>query len=226
MSMNYVENVTAYYVKLIDEDDPTFFASPECITALGIGYDEFRRRVSDIDSTIFGTSVQITTTGTGYNLGSPVSPVRIMGLPTNLTGPRVSQLLKVAHVDTGTGVALSYLVPAGSMDELNVVSAQYKYFLYGTVLHISRAASIPLRLEYIPVSIVDWSRSVTGNNEWIDELVEFHDVIALLAYANYASVDGYQSPEVDALLARRLQSLQDHLQGRVAERNRFVKEIW
>ena len=94
-----------------------------------------------------------------------------------------------------------------------------RYILGGTVLRFSESQSgETVRIEYVPVSAVDWTRLTAGDNEFVDDFDAFHDLIALYAYKQYSIRDGAPNPELDGQLARREVELELYLSaGRVPE---------
>jgi hypothetical protein len=170
--------------------------------------------VTDHDPHIFATRVTITASGKSYDLADTNNAVTVMGPPvvgppSHPTNTRLDTLVAVASVDSSDDFAY-YLDPAASWTELTQGPANY-YLLAGTVLYFSDDRSDTLRLEYVPVSAVDWTRQTAGDNEWMDELVNYHDIIAQLAYLHYAPMDSARSSEIEVLLQRRLSALNAYL---------------
>jgi len=108
-----------------------------------------------------------------------------------------------------------------------------KYMLQGTKLHFQQVPSAILRVEYIPASTVDWTNlsqtlppAVPPNAEFVDDMVQFHDVIALMAAKSYLMVDA-PDPRSTGQYERQLKTRSDQLKefltrGRLVPANRYV----
>jgi len=213
----YVEDVYNRFKRYIDEPDQTFVSDAVAQDFLSIGYDEFRAIVESIDPYFYATGVELTLSNQqGYDLAT--GPDTILGASPN--HPRMSRLLEVLSID-GNGVYPWAQVPSGRARRRGERTVQ----LAGTVLAFSEVVTGTILLIYSPVPNVDWSKTAAGDNEFIDDLTQFHDIIALLAYEQYAVQDGAQNQGIDKLLARRRAALEDYLQKRAVESTQFVRRI-
>jgi len=218
----FVDGVGDLFRLYCDEDDETFLAAAQVTGALTVGYSQFRRQVVTTDPYSYTTRVSISPTADSYDLASVANPTRILGasLAPGAT-LRMYQLIKVVNVDTAGDVNWYYR-GAGSVEEMDRLSN--RYVLSGTVLRFSSDQSgETVRLEYVPVSAVDWTQLTTGDNEFIDDFDAFHDLIALYAYKQYSIRDGAANPELDKQLALREVDLDLYLNGgRVPEMSDHV----
>jgi len=209
MALLYVENVGTLFDFYTDEKDQTGLTNAERIMILGQGYDEFRNIVSDYDSHFFSARTTIAVSGTSYDLADAANPVRVMG--NNPTTTRLSRLIKVAAVDA-SGNFEYYFEPAASWEELEQRSCLY--FLAGTTIYFSETVASAVRLEYLPTAAATvWvvGNLTAGTNAWIDELVEYHDIVALLACLHYAVPDVERNAALEPLLQKRLNDLYAYL---------------
>jgi hypothetical protein len=230
LNFKYVRQVSDYFRKIVDESDNTFMSNADAAQWLEIGYDEFRFFVSDIDPQqyhkVFTTPV-ITTNE--YDLALPiVGPPAydaILG-PNAVDAGRMQQLLRVTTINTGTtpnvGVVLE---PVYSYESL--VSSGHtwrnKYILQGTKLLFSYTPAMAFRIEYIPVSSVDWTKQGSADTEWIDDNIQFHDIIALNAAKSYMMADGASSKQIESQLIQRNSQLREFLaRGRSIPASRYV----
>lgn len=213
----YVENVYERFKRYIDEPDQTFVSDAIAQDFLALGYDEFRAIVESIDPYFYATGADLTLSGQQeYDLA--MGSVAILG--PNVNRPRMSRLLEVLSVN-GNGVYPWTQVSSSRAVRRGERTVQ----LAGTFLSFSEVVTGTIRLIYSPVSSVDWSKTTAGDNEFIDDLTQFHDVIALLAYEQYAVQDGARNDGIDKLLFRRRAALEDYLQKRAVESTQFVHRI-
>lgn len=200
----YVDQVAALFRQYIDEPDRTFVTDADVATYLSQGYAEFRRTVMEVDNNRYVHRVTVPFgAGLTYDLADVANAVVIMGAGP-LTDPRLERALQLWTQDAA-GNRLWQYMPVGNIEDLEQGQAGYaglmslsvsRYMLDGTVLRISANPNQSIILRYVPASTVDWTRQTSGDNEWIDDLEPFHDLIALKAYAQYAIRDAAESPEV------------------------------
>ena len=213
----FVDGIGDLFRLYCDEDDETFLAAAQVTSALTVGYDQFRRQIVQTDPYSYAARVSISPTSDFYDLADAANPTRILGASLAPAGTRrLYQLLKVVNVDTA-GAVNWYYRGAGSFEEMDRLSQ--RYILSGTVLRFSEDQSgETVRIEYVPVSAVDWTQLTAGDNEFVDDFDAFHDLIALYAYKQYSIRDGAPNPELDGQLKRRELELELYLSaGRVPE---------
>lgn len=201
------EQVAALFDQFCDEDDVTFVTAAQKAIYLARGYARFRTLVRSHDPHFYHARATITLAGTdSYDLALAGNPVRVMG--TNPTSTRLSSLIRVVSVDA-SGNWLGDYLPAASWEELHLFDR--RYLLAGTVLYFSGDVTGSVRLEYVPIDAVDWTDIEVGDNEFIDELDEFHDLIAMFAYGYYAVRDAADNLQLQQLMAERKLELQAYL---------------
>ena len=188
-----------------EEDDQSFIPDADLVTMLQAGYARFRRRVTSTDPAFWHARANISPTTDNYDLAGGANPTRILGASLAPAGTlRMSRLLKVADIDAA-GAINFWLHGAASIEEMD--SRGSRWFLEGTVLRFTTDQnSRTLRLHYAPVSGVDWTDQAAPG-AFVDDLEEFHSLIALYAAEEYAVRDGGESPVHERLR----QKLEDDL---------------
>lgn len=221
----YVDQVADYFRKIVDESDNTFLSDTDIAQYLEIGYDQFRYYVSDIDPQqyheVYLTPAAVTTNELDLDniLLGPLVPA---------ANKRLQQIIRVTTYSAGNSPPIgNILEPVYSYESLigmGYYSFPNKYMLQGRKLLFAGIPSNQLRIEYIPQSTVDWTKQTSGDNEFIDDLIQYHDVIALMAARQYQMVDGATSVEIERQIAIRQSNLTDFLtRGRLVPANRFVQ---
>lgn len=229
--LKYVYQVTDYFRKVIDESDNTFMSQADVAQFLSIGYDEFRFFVTDIEPNIFHR-VQVTPVINlnEFDLAVTAAPFNAILGPNALDADRMQQMMRVTTISRGTSPPVGTIYePVYSYESL--ISSGFtwpnRYMIQGTKMLFQQVPGTDLRIEYIPQSVVDWSNLNVPPGppgpEWIDDLIQFHDVIALMAAKNYAIADGADSSQVQLQLKMRSDQLKEFLtRGRLVPANRWV----
>jgi len=212
-----------------DEADTTFITAANVELYCQIGYDQFRRKVSEYDPFFYTQTFTFDVSSGNVNLSTqaPVeeAAVFLLGSGATPTAPhgKMSQLIRVGSLTTGNRLPDYWLEGASSEDEL--INTVRGYLLKGQILNFSEESlSATVRVDYVPVQNIvgGWAAAAA----FVDDLSEFHDLIALYAYGNYAIRDGAPNPTVDAQLLRREQSLISYLShGRSQEAANHVSYI-
>ena len=207
-TMLYVENVTDLFRAYTDEPDLSFLTNVDTQTSLEIAYNEFRQKATGMAPGIFATNVTIAPNGSTYNLST--AAVSILGAaPTNT---RMARLLSVRDSTPALSASAPLWLGVSSRRALQV--ARRAYYLEGQVLEFSVTVTGNLILQYVPESTVNWANNTAGSNEFIDDLVEFHDIIALMAYAQYAIRDSSTSEQIQRQIASRLREMESTIARR------------
>lgn len=222
ISFKYVDQIASYFRKICDESDNTFLSNTDVAQFLEIGYDQFRFIVSDIDPNQFHKA---------YLTPLPVT-TNELDLDTILLGKtavdanRLQQIMRVTSYSSGKTPPIGVIMePVYSYESLVSYGGYNRYIFQGTKLLFAGVPSQQIRIEYIPVSTVDWTKQTVSNDEWVDDLIQFHDLIALFAARNYQMVDGATSMEIENQIRVRSTQLQDFLtRGRLVPANRFVSD--
>ena len=219
--------IASLFRNYTDESDTTFLSDANVVTYLNIGYEQFRQYVLEQDNHYYmirrfidvpgapASSCDLTNAGTGPLLGANA-----------VSGVRLYRLVRCALAEPGVGITdrdvRYYLEPARSL--LEIQNGLNRYMLEGTILRFTGQFE-RIALEYIPdVSDIFTIVNTTGAGAFIDDLAGFHDIIALLAYQQYAITDFANNPVLVQQLLQRQKQLGDYLQtGRSwGARNRVI----
>jgi hypothetical protein len=214
--MKYVESVHALFMKYCDDSDRNGFSPAIAAQYLELAYNEFRDIVSEYDKNFYAKSV--TAAVNGYSLNLSTLAVPIVGSTVVNESDRLSQLIKVSLPDATTGLPRVVFQGMNSPDDF--MYCAYGYYLAGNILHFSNLVNDTVRLDYIPCSGVDWTKYVPTNNEFIDNLVQWHDLIALIAYAQYAVWDQADHSQILQLYQRRMDAFRNFLGRGIAPEQR------
>lgn len=212
-----VSEVRALVRTLTDEADLTFLTEAKLTSLLLTAYNEFRELVTSTDDSYYVTT---------YNFAAPNATSQTLDgtlLGATATQPRLTRISQVLALDVPNGTPIQKLTAASSMDELfgrpgyGVTS----WWLQGRVLRFSTNMARPFQVQYIPVSTLTWS---TGT-DYIDDLNDYHDIIALLAMNGYNIMNGSADNQHSVQLQRRLKSLRSYLNtSRSGEASRYVSQ--
>jgi hypothetical protein len=222
VSLRYCEGVADLFRAYCDEPDvSSMLTAAHLLVFLEQGHREYRQFIVRHAPDYFATRLIITPSGRSYDLaGSGGETVTIFG--TTATHPIASTIVRLYPSDstTRTGIPLE---PCRSIQQLETGMGQVCRI--GTWLHFdSQYRSVVV--EYVPIQDgvggVDWSKLAPLDNEWIDNLIEFHDVIALMAYRHYAIRDAADNRQLERSLGERKQALADHLRHNLTDASRTI----
>lgn len=209
----------------IDEPDTTFFSDADVARYLSLGYDQFRSRVCEHDLSIYKVTTTFTSNNPEFDLAttditdSAGNPQRALGSAAT-AGFRLYKIIRLFYQAIGTTFPGAFLKPVSSREQ--VYSPDYltsKFCLEGTSFIFSAAYSGQMTFEYVPYHNVDFAAAAA----FIDDLGQFHDLIALYAYRYYAIADVGTNVEVERKIAVREKQLEDYLtSGRQATANFYV----
>jgi hypothetical protein len=203
-----VTQLTDLFKSYMDEADDTFVNAANVQRYLTIGYDRFRGLVTRQEPFAYVRSVQFTPGAASYDLAA--GAVKVLGSTPNAT--RMVRLLALAFQDPTTGVLIDLYTPLGSFDEfVQYPPGDSVYFKENTTLLFPGVVNRLLTLYYHPASTVDWTKSAPADTEFIDDFAEFHDLIALLAYGQYAIRDGGKNDVLQSELKDRTREFQAYI---------------
>ena len=240
--------VATLYREICDEPDDTFLTDAKVAGALQRAYDQFRSKVHDKVPYLYSTTIDITVpapVGANpfrvYDLTQAAANPTAAGSPSiagpepnnaGTTIPRLVKLLSVEAITALSGAPSFRLVSARGQDSF--WNGRSQYIMRGQELwfrvnigfarlHFVAEQSIGLS----PTSFFpSWSAAVLpASPEYIDDLNEWHDLIALMAYDEYAIMDGAPNPLVLALRKRRIEELDAYLQQRAYDGVRYVQNV-
>lgn len=215
----YVHEVAQMLRDLADDPDQTFFSDTNLVAALQQGYREFRNLVFKAAPEVYETSYSLNVSGPSAALAG----VLFGATPTQTRCLRITRIERVS--DTSASATFQGLLePASSRANLYSSWVIPRWTLQGTTLLFSGSLTQALRIVYLPADTVNWTAGIiTGSNVYIDDLQDFHDLIALLAYKQYAIKDFALNPVLAEQLRIRLQDFSSFLTaGRTGDADRWV----
>ena len=204
-----VPDVAALYRRYMDEPDQTFVDNAQMAIFLSLAYDDFRSVVIEMDPYVYAASHTV--------LLSAARTLDLSGILLGSAAPAATRLHQLVDIFDVESVALPNnvrrrLVPA--MNLKSTYDGRTDYTLKGTTLFFPYEYSGTIRIDYIPEQYIAWDTGVGGVDVYIDDLNRFHDLIALIAYLQYAILDSAEQPQLVALLMRRQTQLRAYLEGR------------
>ena len=203
----------------IDEPDQTFVSDADVEVYLDDGYREFRNIVCDTNPQIYNASEPITLAGVrSFDLvtGTP----SFLGASPTATAGRLVRINEFNRVSTSGDVVERF---SGVSTPRSVDVTGSSYALVGTSLLFSRKLTGTYSMEYVPEGDITWLGG--GASAYIDDLVAFHDLIPLLAYRQYAIVDGAQSAPILQQTSDRLRQFSEYLQARASNGCDYVDHV-
>jgi len=221
-------NVTQVFDQLnifIDEADTTFVTDANRESWLEMAYNEFRERVIGVAPEVYMKSATLTLNNTStYDLANPpAGGVTLLG--ANAT-ERLYRIYRVSVPNTD-GSVNRYLQAYANPKLFQNIRFAYAdgWTLTGTKLLIANPISGNVRIDYIPMGQVDWTKHGPADNEFIDDLTPFHSIIAMLAAQYYQVADGAANAILDRQLQDRLRQLQHYVaQERTPEGAHYVED--
>jgi hypothetical protein len=214
-NMLYVKDVATYLRQLIDEPDGTFVTDAMLQSWMEIGHTQYYQLVTGQNPERFVASTNIAVSGTSFDLN---------GVLVGSAAPaRMLNILRIAKV-APNGLVSYLLRGTNSLEQLQSPSGFGAAFtMQGTTLYFSAELNDTYRLDYIPMPTIDWSKFAPADNEFIDDLVQFHDMIALYAAEQYFAADAQPNPMIGALLGARSAAFTSYVaRGRDINASRFV----
>jgi len=204
-----VEEVAALFRVYMDEPDQTFVSDTQMSIWLTSAYDDFRAIVTEMDPQFY-TRQQVYSLSEARTLDLATSVPPILGASA-AAGQRLYQLVNIYMIESASQPdnIIGNLEP--SLSVTSTYDSRSNYTLRGTELVFPEATTMDIRIDYIPEPNINWAGL---GPDYIDDLNRFHDVIALLAYLQYAIVDVAPNNELNGQLARRVSQLRTYLEGR------------
>jgi hypothetical protein len=206
-----VETVYAIFKRLINDPDETFITSTGAVALLRAAYQEFRELAQHHVPAAYALTLDVTLSGTSLDL-TATAPVLLGSAAPSAT--RLLSLLALYKLDSSGRYAGERLKPSHSMDQL--VDGRGEFYLLGTSIEFHDTVSGSHRLVYHPDQSVDWTKTASGDNEFIDDFHGFHEIIAFKAAVRYGLEDGAVDPDLIGLHDRLEDRFVKHLIRRMA----------
>lgn len=196
-----VKDAYDYLRLLMDEADDTFVTPPQVQQMLRLGEAKYRRLIGQIEPSILATSIviQIPSGSTQYDLATGTPSC----LGANPSAPRLQKLMSVRACDINSN-DIYELEGAGTFQDQAINQSgpflnSGRYRLEGTVLYVGMRP-LKCRIVYVPVSQTDWTKIAPSDNAFIDDLEEWHDLIALYGWEQYHLRDVQGSATISPLV--------------------------
>jgi len=206
--------VAQLFKQYVDDADVTFMSDADAVLFLNRGYDEFFSQVAENDSNFYvADAFYLNVNAKEIDLAvipatTPAGSL-IMGPNVATTDKRLYRLMRVSQAEQ-TGQVRYYLQPCRSLVEMrNDVN---RYMLRGNKLLFSDTMNHIL-LEYVAKfdNLFDTVNITLAGAAFIDDLVQFHDLIALLACKHYMIKDFATNPVLVGQLEMRTKALNEYL---------------
>lgn len=210
--MNVFE-VATLFLSYVDEPDETFLSTAQAQLYLKLGYDAFRHLVVQYDP---GTYEQLVQWQLGsaveYDFALAANPVRLLGNPVGgLTGPRLQTICELTLRYTSQ-------MPYGMMPMIGVKSLAEiaqgtlgTYLFTGTKLVFPYSMNGTMQMRYVGASAVDWTKTGPTDDEKIDDLEQFHELIAIFAAQKYNIRDAAANAQLQATKAELTERIEEYL---------------
>jgi hypothetical protein len=218
--MLYVHELATFFRRLVDDQDQTFFPQAEMAQALQLGYQQFRTLVYSHQPDLLQVTYQATVPN------SFTLDLNNVLFGTTPTQPRCMRIVRI-QVLNGDGSIRHVIKPVGSVEQLRALGwgAIPAWTLQGRVLRFNYQCNDTIQIVYLPQDQVNWVAGVVpASNVYIDDMVEYHDLIPLFAVQMYAVKDFQMNPGIQVQLDRRLKDFLSYLTStRDGDAARFVQ---
>jgi hypothetical protein len=216
-----IQDIAKLFRQYVDEPHKTFLTDDDVSLYLKVAYDQFREIATQADPKTFEEVVAFfPLNGTQTELDLTVSPIvaggsnAILGSAAFTNGDGMLRLTEVVQQDgLGTGNIRQILRGAGSFNDLYVpdLLSAPTYLLNGQKLFFSQPLSGNFTIRGVKQQDPAlWSNLASLNHP--DDLNNYHDLIALMAYRNYAVRDGALAQAAETQLAQRTNEFKEYIQ--------------
>lgn len=198
-----VEEIAALYNTWVDVGKVSWHAS-ELTTILKVGYNMFRLKVIEQQPMIYAASADIAVSGYTYDLRAGV--VSVLGAtPTNVRMEKALELRFIESNGRVGGLIKLMADPFQIMQESSAAAC-----LRASKLEFNFSGNDTFRFWYVAESIVNWTKTNVDDDEFVDDLSAYHELIAMYAAEYYGIRDG-ASPRLQGLKRILERSLIDFL---------------
>mgnify|MGYP003649643212 FL=1 len=212
--------VAAKFRQYIDEPDQTFVSDKDAEVYLSDGYREFRNMVCDINPMVYNTTEPMTFSSERTHDLSVATASAKSVLGATPTADRMIRLNAIRRVDSD-GNVIQRLEAVSNPQSLDVVPGSY--YLANTILRFSSSITGDYEVDYVPEAAIVWTG--VAPTAFLDDLTSFHDLVALLAYRQYAIIDGAESEPVLRQAATRMREFLEYLQARAFDGYDYVQPV-
>lgn len=225
--LEYVDQIAVYTRDMLDDPDSVFLPNSRLARFLGLAYNEFKQKCP---AEAFERTYQPPVLA---NVNALDLSAALFGA-TPTAGFRMQRPERVMNVDAA-GNFISLLTPVSSFETLApspftaqgaAIAYGARWWLDGQILRFNIGISGYIQIVCSADDTVNWNTAIVpGANVYLDNLVRWHDVIALLATQHYAGADGQMQMAIRQKLLDRLTSMQEEFsQTRSGRGSRYVQE--
>jgi hypothetical protein len=217
-----------FFRSIIDEDDTTFLTQAQAATMLSEAYSEFRDLVVSVQPDVFTKQAFITLVDTDkYDLtvADTVAPnIKFLSSATNggaTSEYKIHRLVRIARIDsTASNQVRQYLSPRNDVELLSGED----YARQGTNICFGYKYTETMRIEFVPYHTVNFNPV----GAFIDNLDQFHPLIALIAAKYYEVRDNAENMALERRRQEKTKELKTWLtrfwRGGVAQSTQRVIE--
>lgn len=228
-----IAQVARLFRQFVDEPNKTFLTDDDVRLYLQIAYDQFREIATQIDPKSYAeplANLPITNQNVVDLTLTPIVPGgtdAILGQTAWINGDGMLHLTDILQTATlgDIGNITQILRAAGSYNDLFVpdLLAAPSYYLQNNSIYFSGILSGG---NYTIMGVKQQDPNLWANlaaTTQVDNFVLYHDLIALLAYRNYAVRDGTLAQAAEAQLQKRTAEFMEFIQfGRQMRANNRV----
>lgn len=211
-----VADVKELFRAYCDEPDETFLSNANVNTYLARGYDVFRRKITALDPYTYAIDVNIAVTSDSYDLADVANPVVLLG--PNVPGGTRRMMELVAIRTQSTGDSFQGFQMKGTAGLKGLLNTYSTYALIGTRLAFSESVDATIVITYVPEQDTDWAAGT-----FIDDMAQFHDMIALYAFQQYQIRDAAFNQPLMEQLKRRERDLDGYVVDRNVDASHYIQ---
>ena len=219
------DEIYNFFRSLIDEDDTTFLTEDQANTMLKEAYSEFRDIVNTIEPDVYSTQDFITLQNTDvYDLtiADPLNGNKYLGA-TATNGKRIARLVRIGTVDSQASNKIQFwLTPVPNVEDLSGDD----YARQGNKIVFGYEYNRTFRMEYVPHHTATFG---PAGGAFLDDLDQFHPLIALIAAKYYEIRDGAESAALERRRREKIKELKTWLtrfwKGGIAQRTHRTLEL-
>ena len=204
---------------------------------LATAYEEFRDMAPDEYFEVSYTPATLTGVF-ALDLTAILFPTQAVPvLPGGLAPAK--RFTRVMQIDPSTGQLLNLFEASPSYEQLGVVAGygytpgnstanQFlagRWYLDGNVLRFNRPVSGTIQIWYYPQSLINWTSAIAPDaNLFIDNLVQFHIIIALLAAIEYGAPNGQISTAIMTNLQMKTNAMKEYFsRSRSGKASKYIQ---
>lgn len=234
----YVTDVYNLFRSYIDESDTTFISDAQAQLALRAAYDTVREKIAQLSPfSILERQSYVLSNAT--SLSFSINVPRILG--KTVDAPRLLRLVGVYFLNPSTMEITQELYGVGTLEELysggigatGLMRGQAMYCFINDALFFAGPVTQTVGVFYVPypskpenATGIDWSKTASGDTEFIDNFPQFHKLIALIAAKEYYAIrDGADNPQLLREVNKIYSDMEQFFIGR-APQNMRVNLTW